>query len=151
MTGRASIRLRWFLLASFFVVTVVGMSWPRLPYRTEIAQICPVSGSISREVIWFGFHRDVRIEATALEGWIREREPDFSPEFEDWCLYRTFLFSVRRSCSKSPSIVRLRSIQDRLVRELPEARLRELVRVLRKEDQTKQREFVETLVSEIRG
>ena len=148
---RASIRLRWFLLASFFVVTVVGMTWPRLPYKTEVAQICPVSGSIFREVVWFGFHRNTMHESTVLEGWIREREPDFTPEFEDWCLYRTFLFSVRRTCSKSPPVGRLRSIQDRLVTELPEARLRELVRVLRNEDQGKQREFVETLVSEIRG
>lgn len=149
--GRASIRLRWFLLASFFVVTVVGMSWPRLPYKVETVQICPVSGSIYREVIWFGVRRDTSIEPTALEGWIRERELDFAPVFEDWCRYQTFLFSVRRSCSKSPYIVRLRSVQDRLVAELSEARLRELVRVLRNEEPEKQREFVETLVIEFRS
>jgi hypothetical protein len=148
---RASIRLRWFLLASFFVVTVVGMSWPRLPYKVETTQICPVSGSISREIVWFGFHRDMNVEPTPLEGWIHEREPDFVPEFEEWCRFQTFLFSVRRTCSKSPLVGRLRSIQDRLVTELPEARLKELIRILRDGDQEKQREIVETLVAEFKS
>lgn len=149
MLRRTSIRFRWFLLASFFVVTVVGIAWPRLPYKTEVVQICPISGSILREVVWFGFSREQTVESTALEEWIRDREPDFAPQFEPWCQYRTFLFSVRRTCSKSPSIFLLRSVQDRLVADLSESRIKDLIRILRSAEPKQKREFVETVLDEI--
>ncbi len=142
------LQIRWILLASFAVVSVIGISWPHLPYRVETIKICPVSGTISREITHFGIKRTTTIERTALEAWIREQEPSFSPSFVPWCEYKSLLFSVRRTCYKSPPVALLDSIQDQIKESIPENRLDELWQALRSDDRPQQQLLIRDLIKE---
>ena len=150
MVNPRSMSFRWFLLAAFFVVTVIGVGWPRLPYKTEVVDVCPISGSVSREIVTFGVFRERRIESTPLEAWIRAREPGFIPNYESWCIYRTYLFSVRRSCTKGPTVASLRSVQEPLLTQIAEERIADLVETLRQGDRVVQQQLVDALLDEIK-
>ncbi len=141
-------QFRWFVFSSFFVICLIGMSWPYLPYRVETIKMCPISGSVSRETVWFGVRRELIIESTPLAAWVRAREPDFVPEYTRWCVFKSLLFSVRRSCFRSPPVALLEPIQEQLGSTIPDDTVAELLRVLRNEAPNTQMEVVDRLLKE---
>ena len=144
----SQLQFRWFIFASFFMVCLIGMSWPHLPYRVETIKMCPISGSVSRETVWFGIRRELIIESTPLAEWVRAREPDFVPQYARWCVFRSLLFSVKRSCFRSPPVALLDPIQAQLGSSIPDDQVRELIRVLRNEDANIQMKAVDNLLKE---
>lgn len=110
--------------------------------------MCPVTGSVEGTVTWWGVKRSTFHESTALELWLKEREPDFVPRYEKWCSFSRSFSGIRRSCFSPPPVHRLLDVQDELVK-LSTSELNDLVSTLRNEDRSQHREVVEQVLSEI--
>lgn len=149
--GLTPLRIRWILFTAFVIVGVIGVSWPYLPYKVETIEICPISGTTSRTVTLFGIERSKTIESTTLEAWIRDQDPNFTPEFVPWCQYRTLLFAIKRTCLKSPPVALLDSIQDEIASNVPEDRLQKLLQALRANDRPQQQLIIRDLIKEFQS
>lgn len=150
MAQMTAVQIRWLLLGAFLVLGVTGMFSSRVPYRVETLQICSVSGAVHREVTWMGLSRRSGIEHTAWEEWIREREPGFDFQFVPWCSYQSFLFSIRRSCVRSPAVAQLQEVSAETLATVPVARLQSILELARADDDKAQRDAVASLVKELR-
>ena len=145
------LQIRWILFTAFVIVGVIGTSWPYLPYKVETIEICPISGTTSRTITVFGIEQSKTIEATTLEKWIRDQDPNFAPQFVPWCQYRTLLFAIKRTCLKSPPVALLDSIQDEIAGTVPEERLQELLQALRADDRPQQQLIIRDLIKEFQS
>jgi len=113
------------------LVLLLGFAGPLIPYKKVANSVCPISGSTRTETKWFGYFNQEKRTATALETWLKKREPGFEPR---WRHRSTQVYYVLgRSCgtSGSPVICALEPILDRVVQNSSEAELTSLVAVLR--------------------
>lgn len=104
--------------------------------------MCSVSGSTRTEIEWFGYHkREVRT-VSALEFWLRKREPGFKPTWQQRS--RQTYGVLVRACGvgPSPEISTLTPVLDLVIETLSDKEIAALVDVLRNGSLEEQREMI---------
>lgn len=122
---------RWAVLvavAGFILYQVAG---PMIPIQRTTRWCCPVTGSTKVETVWLWFFDSKTVTPTALERWLRQREPDFQPPWEFTSRQTRYLHG--RSCGTrgTPAVFNLRPLLDDLVATSSDETLAQLVETLR--------------------
>jgi|YelNatPaOPRAMG01_1025707.scaffolds.fasta_scaffold19451_3 hypothetical protein len=131
--------------AAILFLAVVGR-W--IPCKRVDVWICPISGSIKTQVTWFGLvSRDERT-ASALEQWLKRKEPSFEPHWRH--IATTIHYALGRShiCRPAPEICQLRPILDQVVSNFSDERLADLVTVLRQGSRDEQRTAIQRIAQD---
>jgi len=149
MNPRSNKRVLWSTSIAACFLLALAVLGPLISYKTVENSICPVSGSIRRETVWFGtFHREKRT-VSPLETWLQHHEPGFQPA---WKYLSTQTFQLLgRSCATAgaPEVYSLIPFLDQIVAELDDARIAQMVDILRHGTKEEQRAMIETAFDEM--
>ena len=148
MRSETKRRIGWSLGIAAGLVVLLIFVGAAIPYKEVSWWVCPVSGSTRREITWFGHFAHEERTVSALERWLRRREPGFVP---NWQLASTDgYFTVGRSfaCSTAPQISTLIPVLDRVVEKLDDNEISDLVRVLRYGSAYEQRKMIEKVADD---
>jgi len=131
------------------LVLLFGFIGSSIKYKEARNWICPVSGSTRTEIIWFGHFSHEERTVTALEKWLKRREPGFAPS---WQHLSTQTYSVMGySCAtwETPAIYQMRPILDLVVEKLSDERIADLVAVLRHGSPDEQSRMIEKISDQV--
>ena len=124
---------------------LLGIFGPFITYKTVDYYICPISGSTKTQVTWFGrFTRDERT-TSALEQWLKRREPSFEPQWQRRSRNTFGVLSRGFACGNAPEIYQLTTILDGVVKKFSDERIANLVAVLRQGTPEEQRQEIERI------
>ena len=148
MTSRTKKRIVWSTSIAVGLILLLGFVGPLISYKEVRNSICPVCGSTRTETVWFGHFRHEERTATALESWLRRREPGFEPTWQH--LSTQTYFVLGRSCGTagSPEIYQLRPILERVVERSSDDRIAAIVAVLRHGSREEQRQMIQHISDE---
>jgi hypothetical protein len=120
-----------------------------IPFKEVRISMCPISGS--REVVtrWFGLWARVEVKETALELWIRRREPTFRPQWKRLSTNTHYVLARGFGCSPAPPIYTLQPLMQHVTNKLSDERIAELVDVMRTGTREEQQEFLKKIEDEI--
>jgi hypothetical protein len=141
----------WIISIALGVVLLLVFVGPGVPYKRVKNSVCSISGSTRREVTWFGRFRHEERTVSALEQWLKRREPSFQPQ---WRYISTQTYSIlSRSCgvSDTPEVYQLRPILDDVVERFSEERIAGLVEVLRHGSRDEQTEVIQGISDDYFG
>jgi hypothetical protein len=145
MTSGTKKRMVWSVSVTIGLVLLLGVFGPAIQYKETTRWICPVSGSTRNEIIWFGHFSHEERTVSALEKWLKRREPDFVPH---WQVHSRQTYSVMsRSCAlwEAPEIYQLSPILNNVVEKLSDAQIAALVTVLRTGSPDEQKQMIERI------
>jgi hypothetical protein len=138
-------RLIWgvsIVLGAYVLLGVVG---PLIPYKQVDNWVCPLTGSTKIQVTWFGcFSHDERT-TSALEQWLKRREPAFEPQWKHTSTTTHYVFARGHECGETPEIYQLVSILDDVVGQFDDERIAGLVSVLRHGSRDEQRQAIKMI------
>ena len=149
MTARTKKRIVWTVLTALPSVLLLGFVGPPfIPYKRVDNWVCPVSGSMKTEITWFGCLSHQEQTVSALEQWLKRREPLFEPQWQ-FCNSRDY-YVLASACSTglSPEIYQLSPFLDHVVGELSDERLAGLVAVLRHGSRVEQEQMIRSISRE---
>lgn len=135
-------------------IAVLVLFGSRNPWQKVKQQICPVTGSMRIEVTTLGYFKREERTVSALETWLKRREPGFEPKWQTMSVQDYYL--VTRRCGvghAEDEIYGLRLILDGIVEKLSEERISALVAVLRNSSRDesmrlKRQQMVESIAQE---
>lgn len=122
--------VRWSSIA-LGLVLLVGVVGERFPYKRVDNAMCPVTGSMRREITWFGYFSHEERTVSALELWLRRREPSFQPQWQHISRQTYYVLSGACGTAGSPEIYLLRPMMDGIVEKFSDERIADLVAILR--------------------
>jgi hypothetical protein len=131
MTAYARKRFNWVTATAVGLVLLLGIGGQLTPYKRVENWMCPVSGSARRQTTWFGCFRREERTVTALELWLKRREPSFEPQWRSTSTQTYRVLSHSCGTGGAPEICQLRPILDDIVSSSSDERIAELVAVLR--------------------
>ena len=145
MTTHIKKGLIWMVAFPLSLLLLVAVVGPQTPYKRVANSVCPVCGSTRREITWFGLFSHEEYTVSALEKWLKRKEPTFQPEWQ-FISEQTF-YVLGRSCgvSGSPEIYQLVPILDDVVEKLSDERIAGLVLVLRQGSPDAQRQEIQRI------
>ena len=127
------------------LMVLVGVVCPLIPCKRVVNLVCPVSGSSRQEITWFGgFSREERT-VSALEQWLKRREPSFQPQWRHMSTQTYYILGRACGTSGAPEIYALRSILDKVVAKFSDDRIAGLVAVLRQGSRDEQRQAIQRI------
>lgn len=145
MMARTKKKIVWIVSIAFGLVLLVAVVGPFIPYKRVANSVCPVSGSTRQEITWFGrFSREERT-VSALEQWLRRREPSFQPQWLHTSTQTDYILGRACGTAGAPEIYRLRPILDDVVGKFSEERIAGLVAVLRQGSRDEQRQAIQRI------
>ena len=142
-------KVAWWLTACLVLVGLVGWLGPLIPYKTVVHSVCPISGSMRTQVVWFGSLKREQRLTMPLENWIKNREPDFEPQWRHLSTNRHFLLGRSFGCSTAPPILQLRSIQGLIIQNLTDEGITELIEVFRNGSSEQQKDLVARITDQV--
>lgn len=138
----------WRFLTVLGIVAIVVFAAPLVPVKTTTVWCCPVSGSTKRLTRWFGgFPREVRT-TSALEVWLKKREPAFEPRFEFVSMKTDQLIGNSHGSAPAPAIYGARPYLEFVIRWSGDEKIAGLVAVLRNGSNEERRRAVSEIVDE---
>ncbi len=147
MTARTQKQILWSISITVGAVLLLGVV-AATPYKKVQIRVCPVSGSTKTRVTWFGYFSHDERTTSALEQWLKRREPFFEPQWRHLSTTRYYVLGCARACSPAPEVYKLRPILDWLVTRFSDERIAELVTVLRQGSRDEQRQRIESIWDE---
>jgi formate dehydrogenase maturation protein FdhE len=149
LTSRTRKRIVWSAAIIAGLILLLGFLGPLISYKEIRNSICPVCGSTRSEIIWFGHFKQEKRTITALESWLKRREPGFEPAWQH--LSTQTYFILGRSCGTAgtPVIHQLRPILDEVVDKSSDDKLAALVAVLRHGSRDEQRKMIQNISDEV--
>jgi hypothetical protein len=120
-----------------------------IAYKEVTYWICPITGSTRTKVTWFGLFSHEERTVSALEKWLKRKEPGFEPNWQHVSTKTYFVLARSYTCGSSPEIRQLTPILDQVVGNLSDARLAELIAVLRHGSQGEQRQMINKIYDEV--
>jgi len=148
MTRRTKQRMAWSVSIMLGAVLLLGFV-SLVPYNTVNNWVCPVSGSTKRTITWFGNFSYEERTVSALELWLKRREPSFHPQWQSTSTQTYYVGA--RSCATGgmPEICRLMPIIDQAVEMVGDERIASLVAVLRHGSRDEQRQVIQSIADEV--
>jgi hypothetical protein len=142
-------RIVWGVSITVGLVLLFGFVGPLIPYKQVRNWICPVSGSTRTEITWLGHFSHEERTATALEKWLRRKEPGFEPNWQHFSTQTYFVLGRSCATAGTPEIYQLSPILDRVVGKLSDKQIAALVAVLRVGSHDEQQHMIEKVSDEV--
>lgn len=140
-------KIVWSICVSVGLIAIVFGS-PMIRYKEVKTWICPISGSMRTRTTWFGgFIHEERTE-TALEKWLKHREPGFQPNWQPLSTTTYFIHGCSRACARAPEIYLVKPVLDDFVENSSEEKIAGFVAVLRHGSPDEQRRVVQSVADE---
>ena len=149
MASSTKKRLVWGISITVGLVLLFGFVGPFVPYKQVGNWICPLSGSTRTENTWFGYFSNEKRTATALEKWLKRKEPGFEPNWQHLSTQTYFLLGWSCAAAGTPEIHRLNPILDRVVEQLSDEQIAALVAVLRGGSHDEQQHLITKISGEV--
>jgi len=149
MTSTPRKKIIWSVSIALGLVLLLGFIGPNISYKLVRNWICPISGSTRTQIIWFGYFGHEERTATALERWLKHKEPGFKPSWQPLSTQTYFLFGRSYGTAGTPEIYELEPILDRVVEKLSNERIAGLVAVLRHGSRDEQRQIMKSITDEV--
>ena|ERR1022692_2053889 len=142
-------RIVWSVSITLGLVLLLSFVGPFIQYKEDTIWICPVSGSSRTEIVRFGlFHQEKRT-VTALEKWLKRKEPDFAPSWQHLSTDTYYVMGRSYGCSEKPEICQLTPILDEVIEKLSDERIAKLVAVLRHGSREEQRHVIQMISDDV--
>ena len=151
MTAHAKKRIVWSISITVGVVLLLGIVGPLVPYKKVDVWVCPVSGSTKRQDTWFGYLRHDERTISALEQWLKPREPSFESQWRHISTTTYYLLARGYACGETPEVYQLRPILDGVVSRFSDERIAGLITVLRQGSRDEQRQAVRRISDDYFG
>ena len=148
MMTRTKKRIVWIVSIAFGLVLLVGVVGPLIPYKRVANSVCPVSGSTRQEITWFGRFSHEERSVSALEQWLKRKEPSFQPQWRHTSTQTYYILGRACGTAGTPEIYQLRPILDGVVEEFSDERIAGLVAVLRQGSRDEQRQAIQKISDE---
>jgi hypothetical protein len=148
MTAPAKKRINWnvsIVVGALVLFAVVG---PLIAYKKVDNWVCPISGSTRSQIAWFGHFSLHERNTSALEGWLKHREPSFEPMWQHTSTTTYYVLARGYACGSTPEIYQLRPILDDVVGKFSDERLAGLTTILRQGSREEQRLEIQRLANE---
>jgi hypothetical protein len=145
MMIRIKRRIIWIASVALGLVLLVGLVGPLIPYKRVANSVCPVSGSTRQEITWFGRFSHEERTVSALEQWLKHREPTFQPQWRHTSTQTYYVLGRACGTAGAPEICQLRPILGDVVEEFSDERIAALVAVLRQGSRDEQREVIQRI------
>lgn len=142
-------RIVWSVSITMAVVLLFGIFGPPIQYKKVTRWICPISGSTRNEITWFGYFHHEERTVSALEKWLKRKEPGFEP---NWKNYSEQAYSLMyRSCAlgELPEIYQLRPVLDEFVEKSSDEQITALVTVLRNNSREEQSQMIDRITDRL--
>ena len=149
MTPAAKKKFAWSILITIGLILLLGFIGQFIAYKEVSYWMCPTTGSTRTEVTWFGLFSHEERTVSALEKWLKRREPGFEPNWQFVATDKYFLLGRSFADAGTPEIYRLKPILDEAVEKLSDAKIAELVAVLRHGSPDEQRHMIEKISNEV--
>jgi hypothetical protein len=148
MTPRTRKRIIWSVSIAVGLVSLLAVAGPLIPYKRVDNWVCSISGSTRSEITWFGRFSHEERTTSALEQWLKRREPSFEPQW--WSTSTQTYYILARACATggTPEIYQLRPVLDGIVGKLSDERIAGLVAVLRQGSREEQRQMIQSISDE---
>ena len=123
MTAHTRKRIVWSVSIALGSVLVLGFVGPLIPCKRVKNWVCPVSGSTKRQITWFGYFSHDERNVSALEQWLKRREPSFEPQWQPLSTQTYYVSGQACGTGGTPEIYQLRPILDRVVVKLSDEKI----------------------------
>src|ERR1700722_2102033 len=141
-------RIVWGVSITVGLVLWLSFVGSFIQYKEVTIWVCPVSGSSRTEIVRFGlFHQEKRT-VTALEKWLKRKEPNFAPSWQRLSTDTYYVMGRSYGCSEAPEIYKLTPILDEVMEKLSDERTSKLVAVLRHGSHNEQQHMIEKITDE---
>ena len=131
------------------IVILVLVAGPFIPFKKVDISLCSISGSRKVVTRWFGLLVRMEVTRTTLESWIKQREPQFQPQWVHMSTNTRFLLGRTFACSSAPPIYSLEPLMNHLTGNLSEGQIAKLVNVMRTGTREDQRALLRQIADEI--
>lgn len=148
MPSRVKKPILWSTSIAVGLVLLLMFVGPAIEYKQVDIWICPVTGSTKIQVTWFGHFSHDKRTTTALEQWLKRKEPSFEPQWQHTSTDTYYIFAASYLCGETPVISRLTPILDGVVSKFSDERIAGLVEVLRHGSRDEQIEAVQRISDE---
>jgi hypothetical protein len=145
MMTRTKKRIAWIVSIAFGLVLLVGIVGPLIPYKRVANSVCPVSGSTRQEITWFGRFSHEERTVSALEQWLKRREPSFQAQWRHTSTQTYYVLGRACGTAGQPEICRLKPILDGVVEKFSDERIAGLIAVLRQGSRDEQRQAIQRI------
>lgn len=145
MMTRTKKRIVWIVSIGVGLVLLVGVVGPLIPYKRVANSVCPVSGSTRQEITWFGRFSHEERTVSALEQWLKRREPSFQPQWRHISTQTYYVLGRACGVAGTPEIYQLRPILDGVVEKFSDERIAGLVATLRQGSRDEQRQAIQRI------
>ena len=145
MTTRTKKLMVWSVSIALGLVLLFAVVGPLIPYKKVDIWVCPVSGSMKRQVTWFGYLSHDECITSALEQWLERKEPSFEPQWLHTSTTTYYVLGRGYACGDAPEIYQLRPILDGVVSKFSDERIASLVTVLRQGSRDEQRQAIQRI------
>jgi hypothetical protein len=130
------------------LILLLGLVGPFIPYKEVRNSVCAICGSTRKETVWFGQFKQEEGSVSALETWLRRREPGFEPTWQHRSTQTYFVLGRSCGTAGSPEICQLQAILDLVVEKFNDNRIAALVEVLRHGSREEQRRIIREISDE---
>jgi len=142
MTTRTKKQIVWSVSIALGLALLVAAVGPFISYKQVANSVCPISGSTRSEITWFGRFNHEERTVSALEQWLKRKEPAFQPQWRHISTQTYYVLGRACGTSGTPEIYQLRPILDGVVEKFSDERIARLVAVLRHGSSDEQREAI---------
>jgi|SRR5580704_11552886 hypothetical protein len=149
MTPTVEKRIAWSIIITIGLILLLGFIGQFIAYKEVSYWICPITGSTRTKVTWFKYFSHEERTVSALEKWLKRRETTFEPNWQHLSTDTYFVLIRSFADAGTPEIYQLRPILDQVVEDLSDARLAELVEVLRHGSRDEQRQMIKNISDEV--
>jgi hypothetical protein len=141
----------WSLGTAVGLGLILSFVGPFIRYKEVDVWICPVSGSTRIDTVWLGLFKHEERTTSALEGWLKHREPAFVPNWQHTSTDNYFVLGRSFACSTAPEIFTLTPLLNQVVEKLDDNEISDLVKVLRLGSADDQHRVVQKVAEDVIG
>ncbi len=104
-----------------------------------------MSGSTRQQTTWFWRFSHEERTVSALEQWLKRREPSFQPQWRHTSTQTYYVLGRACGTAGTPEIYQLQPILDGVVEQFSEERIAGLVAILRQGSREEQRQAIQRI------
>lgn len=148
MPTRVKKPILWTISIAAGIVLLLTIIGPAIEYKQVDIWVCSVTGSTKTHVTWFRHFSHDKRTTSALEQWLKRKEPSFEPQWQHTSTDIYYIFASSYACGDKPVVYRLAPILDGVVSKFSDERITQLVAVLRHGSRDEQIEAVQRISDE---
>ena len=136
-------KVKWMVAIGLWLFIAYAFVGPFVTYRTYDIRICPITGSTLTHRTFLGRAQPPERKVTALENWLRLREPEFEPQWQHLSRAEIRIAGGRYACGRAPEIYGYRRSLENMLAHMMDEEIAEMVEILRHGSKEEQRSVLD--------